>query len=708
MAVTALIFVFVLLTAASRHARWGRTRKGHVLDMPGTYFPIAVLAFVGPLLVGPTASAQARHHKTVLTVHWSSEDFPANPLVDGAIRETLSLRSSVLIDYYAEYLESDRFPAAEASAALRDYIRAKYRGRQIDLVFAISEPALQFVLRHRDELFPNAPVVFTGTTAPPPDVRSEGPGLTGVLSDVAFRETLELALKLHPSTEQVFVIAQAASPDFLDRVRNALSAAARPRVKLVYVEEPSIERLTSAIKTAPRRSLVLYVRYSQESPGNVVLPAAVSRAVAEASPVPVYGAQASYVGQGIVGGAVRSPQALGTRAAELALQILDGARAQDIPLENERLVPTFDWRQLRRWDIDPARLPAGSVVQFRDLTVWELYRWYIVAALSLVAFQALLISGLLAQHTRRRRAEEVNRASDAALRASYERIRQLAGGLINAQEAARIRIAGDLHDDVGQELAGISIAVSTLKRWRRNLQESATQEALSALQRRALGLVDRVRRLSHDLHPGTLRHVGLAGALDAYCLEVEQQYGVEVAFSAEGDLRGISADAGLCLFRIAQEAMRNAVSHGKARHLTVAAASLEPDVQLTIADDGIGFDLNAARRQGSGLGLVTMEERARIAGGYVQLVTQPGNGTTVRARVPASATGRAQQNVVEEADGDGGRDESSESLDCRRSQAVRRRYRAASQRPVRDCRDRRRRQPAERGGAAAAPRRRSA
>jgi signal transduction histidine kinase len=641
-------------------------------------------------------------------VQWSSEDFPTNPIVDGAIRQVLSSHPSVLIDYYAEYLESDRFPAAEAAAALRDYIRAKYRGRQIDLVIAISEPALQFVLRHRRELFPNAPVVFTGTTAPPPHVRSEGAGLTGVLSDVAFRETLELALKLHPSTEQVFVIAQAASPDFLDRVRHALSAAAPPTVKLVYVNEPSIERLTAAIKTAPRRSVVLYIRYSQESPGYVVFPAAVSRAVAEASPVPVYGAQASYVGQGIVGGAIRSPQALGTRAAELALQILDGTRAQEIPIENEQLVPTFDWRQLRRWDINAARLPAGSVIQFRDPTAWELYRWYVLGALSLVAFQALLISGLLAQHTRRRRAEEVNRESDAALRTSYERIRELAGRLINAQEAARTRIAGDLHDDVGQELAGISIAVSNLKRWRRNVQEMATQEALSALQRRALGLVDRVRRLSHDLHPGTLRHIGLAGALDAYCLEVEQQYGVEVAFTSAGDLRTISDEAALCLFRIAQEAMRNAITHGKARHLTVAAASVERDAQLTIADDGIGFDLEAARRQGSGLGLVTMEERARVAGGYVQLVTEPGNGTTVLARVPASAAGRAQQNVVQEAGGYGGRDESSQSPDRRRPQAVRRRHRTASQRPLRDCWDRRRRQQAERSGAPPAPRRRSA
>jgi signal transduction histidine kinase len=669
--------------------------------------PVVALAFLAPVLLCPTASAQSRPVKTVLTVHWSSEDFPTTPVIDGAIRRVLLSRSGAPVDYYAEYLESDRFPEEQTSVALRDYIRRKYRGRAIDLVIANSEPSLQFVLANREELFPGAPVVFASTTVPPADSRRAGAGLTGVMIGVAYRDTLELALKLHPSTEQVLVVAQSPRAHFLDEVQAELRTVTAP-VELVYLNEPSLSQLTAAIKRAPPRSIVLYIRYSEEDPGNVVFPDAVARAIAEASPVPVYGIQASYVGQGIVGGVVHNPQAVGARVAQLALQILDGARAQDIAVENDRLVPTFDWRQLRRRGIDVSRLPAGSVIQFREPTAWELYHWYILGAVSLLVFQALLIGGLLAQHTRRRRAEEVNRASDAALRMSYERIRELAGRLINAQEAARTRIAGDLHDDVGQELAGISIAVSNLKRWRRNVQEMATQEALSALQRRALGLVDRVRRLSHDLHPGTLRHVGLAGALDAYCFEVKQQYGVEVAFTSEGDLRSISDEAALCVFRIAQEAMRNAITHGKARHLTVAAASVERDVQLTIADDGIGFDLEAARRQRSGLGLVTIEERARVAGGYVQLVTQPGNGTTVRARVPASAAGRAQQNVVQEAGGYGGRDESSQSPDRRRPQAVRRRYRAASQRPLRDCWDRRRRQPAERSGAAPAPRRRSA
>ena len=165
--------------------------------------PVVALAFLAPVLLCPTASAQSRPVKTVLTVHWSSEDFPTNLITDGAIRQVLLSRPGAPVDYYAEYLESDRFPEKETSVALRDYIRRKYRGRAIDLVIANSEPSLQFVLAHREELFPGAPVVFSSTTAPPSGSRRTGAGLTGVVIGVAYRDTLELALKLHPSTERV-------------------------------------------------------------------------------------------------------------------------------------------------------------------------------------------------------------------------------------------------------------------------------------------------------------------------------------------------------------------------------------------------------------------------------------------------------------------------------------------------------------------------
>ena len=366
--------------------------------------PVVMLAFLAPVWMCPAASAQPRSPRTVLAVHWSSEDFPNTSVVDAAIREVLLSRPGARVDYFAEYLESDRFPGANASLAFRDYIRRKYQGRRIDVVIANAEPALYFVLGHREELFPGAAVVSSTNAIPTAGIRRAGAGLTGVLSRVSDTQTLDLALKLHPSTERVFVVAQAPADGYLGEVRASLAGFAQ-RVQLVYISERSVPSLLAAIRAVPERSLILYIRHSQEDPGNVMFPDEVVRLAAEVSPVPVYAHSDSYIGMGVVGGIVRVPRALGTRLGEMARQILDGTPARDIPLEQVTVVPTFDWRQVRRWGIDPSLLPPGSDIRFRVPTTWESYRWYIIGALALVAFQGLMIASLVVQRSRRRESE---------------------------------------------------------------------------------------------------------------------------------------------------------------------------------------------------------------------------------------------------------------------------------------------------------------
>ena len=153
--------------------------------------------------------------------------------------------------------------------------------------------------------------------------------------------------------------------------------------------------------------------------------------MARASSVPVYGVHDLYIGSGIVGGMMRGSHATGTRVGQIARQILDGTPPENIPIEPVPLVPTFDWRQLQRWGIDTSRLPVGADVRFRQPSAWESYRWYIVAAVTVVALQTLLIGGLLAQRARRRLAEagasqlvHELQASEAGLRESQKRMNQ--------------------------------------------------------------------------------------------------------------------------------------------------------------------------------------------------------------------------------------------------------------------------------------------
>jgi signal transduction histidine kinase len=598
----------------------------------------ATVVAVMALGVCTPAAAEPGAVRNVLGLYWSSEDFPSNAIIDNAIRSILLGRSDVAIDYYSEYLESDVFPVDEASAALATYIRQKYRDRPIDVVIAISEAAQRFVLQHRDELFPNVPVVFTGLRRAVATTDAERRMLTGVLTASAYSDTLDLVLRIHPETRRVFVIARAPTDDFVDEVRAELAPYAS-RVALEYITDAAVPQLIDTVRNVPAGSVVFYVRYSRDVPGHVLRPHEIASMVAEASPAPVYAIQDTYVGTGVVGGAMRNARPLAARAADITLQILGGKHPSEIPIERTLVIPTFDWRQLKRWGIDSSRLPAGSEIRFKQPTMWETYREYVVAAVAVIAAQLVLIGGLLAERARRRKAERTIRAREATLRESYERTRLLAGRLLNAQEETRSDIARDLHDDVCQKLVGVAMTVTGLKR-SGNIRDVDAERELSDLQQQALDLVDGVRRMSHDLHPAGLRLVGLAGALQGHCIEVERRHDVQVAFNSEGDLREIRPDVALCLFRTAQEALRNGATHGDARRLSVSIVRADPDVQLTITDDGKGFDVDAVRRGGFGLGLVSMEERAHLLGGTVSIVSIPGQGTTIRFRVPAVADRR--------------------------------------------------------------------
>ena len=246
--------------------------------------------------------------------------------------------------------------------------------------------------------------------------------------------------------------------------------------------------------------------------------------------------------------------------------------------------------------------------------------------------------------TERRNAEDRIREGQAALEHSHREIQHLAGRLIRAQDTERARIARDLHDDVSQQLAGVSISFSGLKHRLSEYQVGAElQQELVDLQQQTHALARNVRQLSHDLHPTVLQHLGLVKGLTLYCGQLERAHGVEMRCSAEGDLASISQEAALCVYRIAQEALRNVVAHAGASRADVRLQRAGEHIDVTIADDGRGFYSASAVK---GLGLVSITERAKIAGGTVDFVTNAPQGTRIHARIPAEARVKSNGKVA--------------------------------------------------------------
>jgi len=470
------------------------------------------------------------------------------------------------------------------------------------------------------------PLVYVdrATAAPP------GPGETGITTAIDLSHTLDLVLTLQPTITRVFVISGASEFDrfYEDLAREQFQRFAG-RVTPTYLSGLSLADLEQAVPRLPPDSVIYFLTLSQDGAGaRLISPDAVERLAAMAN-VPTYGWNESAMNRGIVGGRLLSNAVVAARTAELALRILRGEKPETIPVVAfDPYVTQLDWRQLQRWGISEARAPRGTTILFREPGLWERYRFYIVATLALVSLETVLIAALLVQRARRRVVE-------AKLTASNAQIRDLFGRLIRAQETERTRIARDLHDDVSQRIAGLSIMISGLKRRQRGEEiETDVLATLTSLQQNTGALAEEIRTLSHDLHPGVLQHAGLVTALGEFCAEFERQHGITTTCRAGANLEAIDADVALCLYRIAQEALRNVVKHAGARNINVALARTAEGIQMSIADDGKGFDLLATRRKGSGLGLVSIDERVRLMRGTVDIETHQRGGTRVVVRLP--------------------------------------------------------------------------
>jgi signal transduction histidine kinase len=243
--------------------------------------------------------------------------------------------------------------------------------------------------------------------------------------------------------------------------------------------------------------------------------------------------------------------------------------------------------------------------------------------LAMLALPILFVATLFEE---RQAVEARLRENQEELNRNYERTRRLAAGLIQAQENERKRIGRELHDDVSQRIALLTMGLDTLES---SGNVDGEPSLVSELKSNADELAQSVRTMAHQLHSSTLQHLGVVKALEGLCRTLSRQYQVEIKLKAQ-PLQPLSDDLKLCLFRVVQEALNNAVHHGHARQITITLAEMGELLLLRIEDAGIGFDPAAAQ---GGLGLVSMEERLRLVGGRLSVLSTPGQGTVIEAIV---------------------------------------------------------------------------
>ncbi len=213
-----------------------------------------------------------------------------------------------------------------------------------------------------------------------------------------------------------------------------------------------------------------------------------------------------------------------------------------------------------------------------------------------------------------------------------EALRGLSARLITAQEEERSRIARELHDDFNQRLALLAVDLEQLA-GRQPASREDFSESLESLLRRTKQLSSDVHRLSYQLHPSVLQHLGLVAAARSFCKELSDQHGIHIELVHHGVPRSLPGDVALCLYRIVQEALRNVIKHSGAESARVEITGAADGLRLEISDSGTGFDPGSARTRG-GLGLLSMRERLRLVSGTISFERLEPTGTRIDVRVP--------------------------------------------------------------------------
>jgi len=566
--------------------------------------------------------------RAVLVLFGTGRDTQISVIAERELPQLLNDADGVPVDYNSEYFDTGRFPETiRYQTAFREFLKAKYDERRFDLIMPMRDDVLEFLTRNKDVLFPGTPVVFFSTRP----VNRPFPESTGVIAEPDFARTLDLVTQLQPDTNQVFVVSGAGDADrqMENRARRQFLRF-QQRLNITYLSGLPTPDLDQRLSNLPSRSVVYYLIVYQDGSDGRYNPLEYLDHLSAIANRPIYSWVDSTMGRGVLGGTMQDQRSRVQALASVARRVLQGEAAGSIPISTPDLhVSQIDWRQLRRWGINEARIPAGTRILFRERGIWEQYKSYVLGAAVLVLAQTLLIAGLLVQAARRRSAEEQARQSEAALRTSYDRIRDLGGRLLSAQEAERSRIARELHDDVSQQTAILAVDLQTIGDL--GAEHPDSKAILTEAMKRSQTIARTVHDLAYRLHPVRLRLIGLVASLNGLQRDLARA-DLRIAFSHLDVPDDLPHDVTLCFFRIAQEALQNAVKHGHAHHIWMTLTNGPEGLTLTVTDDGVGFDVAGAT---IGLGLISMRERLDPLGGSLKVESMPGRGTSIRATVPS-------------------------------------------------------------------------
>ncbi len=353
-------------------------------------------------MVVVVSSAHAQSVKKVLLLNSYNYTLEWTRSITLGVAEVLEANAPEL-QLRVEFMDTKNYNSPADYERVASILQAKYSGDKIDVIVSSDDNAVNFLLQHREKLFPGIPIVFCGVNNTDLVLRDDFKNITGIFETIDIVGTLRAALKFQPGTKHVYVINDLTTTGKINRVKlMKVMPEFRESVVFHWLEGLSADELKEQLAHLPDDSIVLKLSFNQDAQGKTFTHHESMVMVRSVCQRPVFGLWDFYLGDGIVGGDLTSGEFQGRGAAELALRVLDGERADSIPPQGQSANRyMFDYTELERFDFDLALLPDGALVVNKPESFWEAYKFQIVVV-SAILFALVLIIALLLLNMRTR------------------------------------------------------------------------------------------------------------------------------------------------------------------------------------------------------------------------------------------------------------------------------------------------------------------
>ncbi len=608
------------------------------------------LALLFLLIFQSFSAAETREAKRVLVLCSEDADNPGQKEFQEGIRAVFRSNKLFDVQLYTEYLDVSRFGDRSHARATADFLRHKYTGTQIHVIITATPYAADFLLAERRALFPEVPVIAAVVTRSYAENLERSPArrfVTGTILGDNITGLMDAALLLRPETKSIALVAGTAPNDLASE--QIFRTGLRPyagKIGLIDLTKLSMDETLSRVGSLSPDTVVFYSTILRDGVGKNFVASESLSLIARAARVPVFGFYDSLLGRGIVGGRLVSLKEHGKEAADLALRVMGGEPPASIPFGGEQAyVTAYDWRELKRWGISEKALPAGSIVQFKSLSIWEEYWWVILGGTLFMVIETFLIIGLLVNLRKRKKAEI--------------EVRQRRNELAHVTRVATMgELTSSLAHELNQPLAAIRNYANAAHRFLSQSQPNLTKvrEALEGIVRdnkRAAEVISGVRGLLKREEP-RYRSVHMNDVIEEILVFMRNDSVLE-GLSIDTELApGLPAVLGdrVQLQQVLLNLMLNArdtINEAKAdlRRIVIKTEN-EKDggVKVSVKDFGAGIDethreklfepFHTTKPGGMGMGLAISARIIHAHGGSIRGENNPDRGSTFYFTLPAA------------------------------------------------------------------------